>query len=177
MCFNCWVSRLSWLRASGIIFVGVYQGCRLWCDVCHLPRRLPRTSPFSYARLLIESHLAQILNENLSEFMRCQRQMMPLMVTSFLNLIASTFMFWLFISYLDYGYIGASMSLTVSNLLQMLLNFFAAKISIKYPTWPQYSLRDACDPAGALELLRLSLPGALTVWSEWWAWVIPSHKI
>jgi Na+-driven multidrug efflux pump len=103
--------------------------------------------------------------------------MMPLMVTSFLNLIASTFMFWLFISYLDYGYIGASMSLTVSNLFQMLLNLFAAKFSIKYPTWPQYNLRDACDPAGALELLRLSLPGALTVWSEWWAWVIPSHKI
>ena len=83
--------------------------------------------------------------------------------------VVSVALYWLFITYLDGGTNGAAMALTLVNMIQAGINFFVARNCISQPTWPKYRHGEMFNVKGWAELLRLSLPGALTVRRGAWA--------
>lgn len=115
-----------------------------------------------------------VLNQNFSSFLQCQRIFKPMMYVGVVMNPISIFLFWLMISQLGMGTTGGALALTLSDALRALLNFCATRIYGHPQTLPNYRSatlwREVFDIEGIVELLKLSLPGALTVWSEWWAW-------
>ena len=75
---------------------------------------------------------------------------------------------------LGQGTSGGALALTLCDALRALLNFLATRRYGDPRTLPDYCSKalwgQVLELRGIVELLKLSLPGALTVWSEWWAW-------
>ena len=88
----------------------------------------------------------------------------------------SIFLFWLMITKLEMGTGGGALALTLCDIMRAFFNWIATRYCAHPDTLPQYCnaqvLRQEvlCNLAGQIELMKLSMPGALTVWSEWWAW-------
>ena len=86
----------------------------------------------------------------------------------------SIFLFWLMITKLEMGTTGGALALTLCDAMRAFLNYLATRYCSNPRTLPNYCSaamwREVFSVGGIVELLMLSLPGALTVWSEWWAW-------
>lgn len=115
-----------------------------------------------------------VLNQNFSSFLQCQRVFKPMMYVGVAMNPISIFLFWLMITRLEMGTSGGALALTLSDALRTMLNYCATRIYADPRTLPNYCSAalwsQVFDLGGITELLKLSLPGALTVWSEWWAW-------
>ena len=117
-----------------------------------------------------------VVNQNLSNFLQCQRVFRPLMWLGILMNPISIFLFWLLITKLQLGVNGGALAITLCDILRAALNFIAVHKCGHPDSLPRYCTaegwKQAFDVAGWIELLRLSLPGALTIWCEWWAWEV-----
>jgi MATE family multidrug resistance protein len=115
-----------------------------------------------------------VLNQNFSSFLQCQRVFKPMMYVGIVMNPISILLFWLMITKLEMGTMGGALALTLCDALRAILNYFATRIYGNPHTLPNYCSAalwsQVFDIGGIVELLKLSLPGALTVWSEWWAW-------
>lgn len=111
-----------------------------------------------------------VINQNCVGFLQCQRVMKPQMVVGALMCPIFVAMLWLMIEVLQLGTSGAAMALTICDALRACFNTIAVSMKADKRTLPRYlsaeALRQTFDVAGWWELLKISMPGALTVWSE-----------
>eukprot|EP01052_Picozoa_sp_SAG31_P028636 SAG31_NODE_2781_length_5095_cov_9.452162_2_plen_301_part_00 len=117
-----------------------------------------------------------VINQNCTAFLQCQRVMKPQMWVGIMMNPISIALFWLAINHLDLGTSGAAFALTICDALRACLNAAAVTLKADKRTLPKYcsagALEQTFNLSGWWELLKISLPGALTVWSEWWAWEV-----
>eukprot|EP01050_Picozoa_sp_SAG11_P006244 SAG11_NODE_477_length_9118_cov_3.513582_6_plen_210_part_00 len=129
------------------------------------------TSTFVRWRMLALPFL--VINQNCAAFLQCQRVMRPQMYVGMLMNPISIGLFWLTIERLGLGTSGAALALSICDATRACLNTVAVLLYADKATLPQYcepgALGAIFDQRGWWELLKISLPGALTVWSEWWA--------
>jgi len=107
------------------------------------------------------------LKEDVTNYLMAQQVMIFPMVIGAVSNLANIAVFPAFIGW--FGFAGAPLAITLANAAQALLTLLLARRALPRPeAWPRWSLRAAL--AGWGEVLRMSLPSAVMMLSEWWGW-------
>ena len=116
------------------------------------------------------------VSEDLSNFLKAQRVMVPTMVLMLVTNLASIPLSWYFIADcsrggLGLGFKGGPIALTISNAVQCAAMCCMTRGWLgEDRTWPDWSFQAALS--GWQEILAVSLPAAFMVWVEWWAFEV-----
>ena len=123
---------------------------------------------FLYWRLPALPFMA--LQQDLTIVLQAQRVVKGPMILACVMSVVTVALLWACIQGL--GFVGAPLALTISNVLSGGLLVALAPRWFVSAALPKWSLAAAFDFTGWGELLRLSLPGALMLWAEWWGWEV-----
>eukprot|EP00750_Incisomonas_marina_P006024 INCI14284.1.p1 GENE.INCI14284.1~~INCI14284.1.p1 ORF type:complete len:436 (+),score=65.21 INCI14284.1:417-1724(+) len=113
------------------------------------------------------------LQLDLESMLQCtQAPVMPRTILYATSAAFNVLLFWLFIEgrdaggWLGMGFVGAPFAMTVTNILTSLVLLWLTPRLVLKEVWPKWNFKTAF--AGWGELAKLSAPGALMLWAEWW---------
>lgn len=154
----------------GIAFIGVFFANYYCTRILLLLKQPPRVAELAgdFAKCMLPGIPFLYLYELLKKILQAQNIANPMLVVAILSNIVNVAVGYQLVYYSDYGYLGAAIARTVSNIsFPLLLMPYLYFSGITSSFWNGVDLKKAWKGVG--EFVSLGVSGMLMMCFEWWA--------